>query len=992
MFRRFALTALVSVLALNQVAMAQTDPDQEVTAGPGDNIAKSVADELAKFHAPVIGMPAAAKTAAYEKRLQMEAGSPFSQIKWRNVGPEIQAGRVVDIDGPANQPNVVYIGYATGGLWRSEDYGKTFTSIFDGCSSCGIGNFALSKDGKTIWIGTGENNSQRTSYAGTGVFKSVDEGKTWQFEGLPESQHIGKILIDPRNENTVYVAVVGHLYSQNPERGVYKTTDGGKTWSQVLKLDDHTGAIDLAMDPRNPDVIYASAWDRDRRAWDFIETGAGSGVYKTANAGKTWALVPDLPHGVAAGRIGLAWSKSDPNDVFCFADDHSEDADWLDEDERKPGGILTPRRFMLLDADTFPQVDHKALVSFWNDYGPDDLKLDDAIKEVQDKKLTMDQLRADLAKKSSSAFTPSTVLNELVVSDNDGKTWRRSLSGPMGGNSYYYFGNVFVDPKDPNDIFCTGTILLRTRDGGKTWRQAAREAHVDFHAVWFDPSNTKHILVGNDGGAYESYDDGTTWRHLNNMAVGQATAIAVDNKDPYNIFVGLQDNGTMKGPSNYRPGISPLDAWTDVGGGDGAMIAVDPRNDGDVYYTGSQFGAEEGYDSKTNQHWSVTPRGQGNRFNWVSPIVLSTFNPDIVYFGANKLYRSMDQGRHYTAISPDLTKNKPQGNVPYDTIKDISESPLKFGLIYCGCDDGNVAVTKDGGTTWTQIPTPQPDKWVSRIVASKYEEGTVYCAQSGYREDDWAAYLWKSTDYGKTWTSIVGDLPNETINVVREDPDHKNMLYVGTDMGVFVSSDGGAHWDALQGGLPHVPVHDLVIQAREHDLVIATHARSAWVLPLAKIYDLTPDLRATDLKIFPVDNMRWDANWPYGGGGRRGRFGGGFGGGVTAEPADPILKVDIYAKAAGKGFIRIKDKSGKVVKEQPIDAATGYNFLEVHLKTAEGGAWPTGPRKITKPDDVLADPYASIRPQYLAPGDYTLEVTVGSKTATQAWKLTAAGD
>lgn len=983
------MAAGAAALCFGQGFSQGVDPDQEIRRAIGDDVKKTVADEIAKFHVPkVTGKPASVRMAAYDMRLKMESDSPFGQIKWRNVGPEIQSGRVVCIDAPVGQPNVLYVGFATGGLWKSEDYGNTFASMFDGYSSCGIGNFALSKDGNTIWVGTGENNSQRTSYAGTGVFKSTDAGKTWQYMGLPESQHIGRILIDPRNENTVYVGVLGHLYSQNPERGVYKTGDGGKTWNQVLKLDDQTGIIDMAMDPRNSNTLYAVAWDRDRRAWDFRESGPGSGVYRSTDAGASWKLIQDLPHGEAGGRIGITISKSNPDRIFVYADNHGENSEWIDEDERVPSGTLTVRRFLNLSEEAFAGADKKALESFWGRYAPDSLKLDDVIAKVKAKSMTMAQIRDALAKNSPTAFKPPTVQNELVRSDDGGKTWHRSESGPLGGNSYYYFGNVFVNPKDPNDVFGTGTVLVRTRDGGKTWRLAARQAHVDFHAVWFDPADVKHIIVGSDGGTYESRDDGEHWRHLNNMPTGQATTVAVDNKTPYNIFVGLQDNGTMKGPSTYRPGISPLDSWTDVGGGDGAMIAVDPRNDGDIFYTGSQFGAEGGFDSKTRDRWSVTPRGQGNRYNWVSPIVISTFHADIVYFGANKLYRSFDQGRHYEAISPDLTKNKPQGNVPFSTIKDLSESPLKFGVIYVGCDDGNVQMTRDGGVTWTPIPTPQPDKWVSRIVASKYDAATVYCSQSGYREDDWSAYLWKSTDYGRTWTSIVGDLPAETINVVREDPDHKNMLYVGTDLGVFVCFDGGTHWEALQGGLPHIPVHDLVVQSREHDLVIGTHARSAWVLSLDKVYDLTPELRKTDLKLFSVSNMSRDPNWGYGGGGGRRGGGDGFGGGVTSEPANPAVKVDIYARAAGKGFIRIKDKSGKIVKEKAIDASTGYNFFTIELRTAEGGPRPAGKRSVTKPEDALKDPFEATRPKYLDAGDYTIEVTVGDKTASQAWKLT----
>jgi photosystem II stability/assembly factor-like uncharacterized protein len=980
---RFFRAASFALAALNFAATyaQDVDPDREVGKAP-DDIRKARAEEIAKFHPKVKGMDAAVRLAGYEKRLKMEADSPFSQIKWRNVGPENQSGRVIDIESPVGSPKTLYLAFATGGLWKTTDGGNIFTPIFDGYSSCGIGDTAITKDGNTIWVGTGENNSQRTSYAGTGIFKSTDAGKTWQYMGLPESHHIGRVLIDPRNESTVYVGVLGHLYSQNSERGVYKTTDGGKTWSQILKTDDQTGIIDMAMDPRNPDVMYAAAWDRDRRAWNFRESGPGSGVYRTADGGKTWKMVAELPHGDAGGRIGVGFSKSNPDRVYVYIDNHAQNDAWLEEDERVPSGTLTPRRFLLLTEDLFVNLDKKVLEAFFKQYAPDDFKLDDALQKVKDKKMTMEQVRDRIAKKSKTIFVPPPVQTELIRSDDGGKTWRRSESGPLGGNSYYYFGNVIVNPKDPDDIFATGTQLTRSRDGGKTWRIAARPAHVDFHAVWFDPSDVKHIMVGCDGGAYETFDDGEHWRHLNNMPVGQATTVAVDNKTPYNIFVGLQDNGTMKGPSNYRPGISDPSSWIDVGGGDGATIAVDPRGDGDIIYTGSQFGSQGAENQKTKERWSVTPRGRDNRFNWVTPIILSSFHPDIVYFGGQKLFRSFDQGRNYTAISPDLTKNKPQGNVPFSTIKDISESPLQFGLIYVGCDDGNVAMTPDNGVSWKQIPTPQPDKWVSRVVASKYDESTVYCSQSGYREDDFAAYLWKSTDYGKTWTSITGDLPPETINVVREDPDRKDILYVGTDSGVFTSFDGGKHWDALQGGLPHIPVHDLVVQAREHDLVIGTHARSAFVLPLKYVYDLTPELRATDLKLFAVDNMRRDRNWGYGGGGR-------FGGGIFNEPANPVVKLVFYTKQAGKGTLRIKDKAGKVVREKAVDATTGYNFFDLELKLADAGPKPTTKRTVTKPEDVLQDPLEAARAKYLEIGDYTLEVSVNGKTVTQAWKLTA---
>ncbi len=971
-----ALAAALATVCFGQ-AFSQIDPDAPVPT-PGQDIKKQRADEIAKFHPRVIGMPAEQRMRGYEKRLQMEKDSPFSQIKWRSVGPEVQSGRVIHVE---KGKDALYIAFATGGLWRSEDNANTWTPTFDGQSAFGIGDFAIAKDGKTIWLGTGEANSQRTSYSGTGVFKSPDGGKTWQYMGLPESHHIGRILLDPQDPNTVYVGVLGHLYSQNPERGVYKTTDGGRTWQQALKLNDQTGIIDMAMDPRDHNVIYAAAWDRDRRAWNFRESGPGSGVYKSVDAGKTWKMVTALPHAEDAGRIGLAISQSNPNRVYVYIDNHGADPDWADVDEAVPSGTLTPRRFLLLTEDLFLALDKKLLEGFWRQYAPNDLKLDDTIQQVKDKKMTMGQVREAIAKRGK-IFDPGKVQSHMLRSDDGGKTWKQTPSGPLGGNSYYYFGNVIVNPKDPNDIFATGTLLTRSRDGGKTWRMAAREAHVDFHAVWFDPANVKHIIVGCDGGAYESYDDGSHWRHLNNMAVGQATTVNVDNKNPYNVFVGLQDNGTLKGPNTYRPGISDVNQWNDVGGGDGAAIAVDPRDGGDTIYVGYQFGEQNGFNQKTNEQWTITPRAKRgdppNRYNWVSPVAVSLYHPDIIYFGAQKLYRSFDRGHAWDAISPDLTKDKPNGNVPFSTLKDISESPLKFGVIYAASDDGSVNVTRDGGVVWEKIPTATPDKWVSRIVASKWDIATVYVSQSGYREDDFAPYLYKSTDFGHSWTSIIGDLPPETINVVREDPDRKDILYVGTDMGVFVTFDGGSHWEALQGGLPHTPVHDLVVQARDHDLVIGTHARSAWVLPLKLVYDLNADVRGVALTLFNVADMRRDRTWGY-----PSRFG------QFNEPTIQTLRGSFYSVAAGKATLRIKDKAGKVVIEKSFDAAKGYNFFEVPLKLGEGGPKPTGKRTVTKPGDALLDPFESTRAKYPEAGDYTIELKVGGKTVTQAWKLTA---
>ena len=977
MWTRFVF-CLAGVL-LSGAVFSQVDPDAEQS--PGD-----VQKERAKFHAPVVGTSADARKKSYADRLAAEAGSPFGGILWRNVGPERQGGRVVDIQAPADKPGSLYVAYATGGLYRTEDDGATWTSLFDNQASFGIGAIALSKDGKTIWVGSGEANSQRTSYAGDGVYKSTDAGKTWQNMGLPESQHIGKILIDPRNPDVVWVAALGHLYSENPERGVYKSVDGGKTWRLVLSIDQNTGCIDMVLDPRRPDTVIASMWDRDRRAWDFLESGKGSAAYETFDGGRTWQKAVGLPVAEDAGRIGLAVCQSKPEVVYALADNKGEDPDWADEDEHIPSGSLTPRRFLLLDENLFLQLDPKVASAFFQRYHAGDLKPEDVQGQVKDKKLTFAALVEMVKKANPRAFDKGNAGAEVYRSDDFGRHWARVASGKLGDFGGYYWGKIWVNPKDPDDIYAMGVLLAHSTDGGKSWSLAASRAHVDFHAVWNDARQDGKCWFGCDGGLYLSYDGGNTVRPMNNLPVGQATTLAVDSHSPYRISIGLQDNGTMRGSSNYRPGQSDPNQWEDLFGGDGSAVAVDPRDSVDIVYVAAQFGESMARSFKpTIDTWSTRPRpvtGEpAQRFNWVSPFVVSPSSWDIVYAGSQRLYRSFDQGHHWTPISPDLTKNAANGNVPYSTIKDVSESPLRFGLIYVGCDDGAVKMTPDGGFQWIDIATPQPSKWVSRVVASKWNESTVYCAQSGYREDDFAAYLWKSTDYGKTWKSIVGDLPAETINVVREDPTRKDLLYVGTDMGVFVSFDDGSHWEPLQGGIPHTPVHDLAIQDREKDLVAATHSRSVWILPLKWVYQLTPDIRKTDLTLFDVDSVTRSANWGY----------------ESLEPWDRpnltnrVARVNFYAKDPGSVKVEMDGKDGKAVVTKTISAVRGFNFVELSLQTkppAPGAAKVQG-RKIATASDALLDPREAERAQYVPVGDYVIVITEGGKSVKKPFKLTS---
>lgn len=941
-------------------------------------------DEEARFHQNRVKQWTSGKDrlAAWDLRKQRMADSPFGNLRWRNIGPTQQGGRVIQIRAPRNHPDQVIVAFATGGLWRTSDDGITWTPLFDYESAYAIGDFDVTADGKTLWVGTGENNSQRTSYSGTGVFRSDDSGKTWRHMGLEDTHRIGRILIHPRNPNTVYVGAIGALYSPNPERGVYKTTDGGKSWSHVLKLDAITGVIDMVMDPTNPEVIYASAWDRERRSWNIKEGGKGTAIYKTSNGGKTWSkLAGGLPDNGELGRIGLAISPSRPQTVYAFVDNQGPDAQDFAHDERIPSGQLTLKRFRQLDEAQIAALEPKVLAPFWTRYFPTEYKQEDALKALAEGRATRKDLEDQMRKRNPGVFDTPVSLDELYRSDDGGKTWRRTHRSRIGGFGGYYWGKIFINPANADDVLLAGVPLLRSRDGGKSFVEIADWNHVDHHAIHFDPRTKGKIWNGNDGGVYLSGDDGASWRHLNNLPVGQFTTIAVDMKTPYNVYGGLQDNGTMKGPSTFRIDRPTSRTWEAIGGGDGSAIAVDPRDGGDIVYIASQFGAHQAFNQKTGQRWNARAPG-GRRYNWVSPLIISPHHPDIVYLASEKVHRSFEQGRKYTDLSGDLSKNLPNGNVPFSTAKDLSESPLRFGLLYVGYDDGTVKMTPDGGQEWISIPTPAPDKWVSRIVASQHDVATVYCAQSGYREDDFRAYLWKSTDYGKTWKSIVGDLPNETINVIREDPENPNILYLGTDLGVWVTFDQGETWETLHGGLPTAPVHDLVVHPGEKELVIGTHSRSVWILPLRQVTSTTDELRSKPLTIFPIEAVRLPANPAY----RR----------IPAyelRDPDPVtFPVSFFAGKSGPATVRLLDAQGNVVASVQVDALRGYNTVTMSLVREAGkpGSLPPAKPGAKSVEEILKDPYEAERARYLAPGDYKVEVAAAGTSAKADVKISGA--
>ena len=792
-----------------------------------------------------------------DKRQLLEQKSALKDIKFRNVGPSIMSGRVVDIDVNPNDPTEFYVAYATGGLWHSTNNGQSLISIFDKENVIGIGDIAVNWSTRTIWVGTGEANSSRSSYAGIGVYKSTDDGKNWQYLGLPESQHIGKIVLHPTNNDIAWVAVLGHLYSANKDRGVYKTNDGGKTWKQTLYVDDNTGAIDMDINPKNPDELYASMWYRTRRAWNFEEGGKTSGIYKSIDGGNTWKnATPEgagFPTGDGIGRIGVAVYAANPNIVYATLDNQNHRPDTA---KKNKDTVYVMKDFKDISREDFLKLDTAKLDSFLIDNNfPTKYSAKTVRALVDENKIRSTSIYDYLLDANAALFETPIIGCEIYRSDDAGATWIKvNTAGLNLYNTYgYYFGKITVSNSNDKKVVISGFSLMLSEDGGKTFKATDKSAtHADWHGCWMDPNRDGHWIAGNDGGANITYDDGKHWYKVNTPSVGQFYNIAVDDAKPYNIYGGLQDNGTWFGPSTARD----LDQWNyespypwkNIGGGDGMQVQIDTR-DNKTVYDGSQFGfyARKNTESPRGG-FSIYPRPDIEepkfRFNWQTPIWLSRHNQDILYYGTNRFNRSMQKGDKMEALSADLTSGKHDGDIPFGTLTTIVESPMKFGLIYVGTDDGFIHVSKDGGYTWTNIsknlPKSMQGLYVSRVMPSAFNEGRIYATVNGYRSDNFAAILFASEDYGNSWQQLGTDLPAEPLNVVKEDPKNENIIYVGSDNGLYASFDMGKSFMTFGKNIPRVPVHDIAIQQRENDIVVGTHGRSIYITKLdavQKVYD-----------------------------------------------------------------------------------------------------------------------------------------------------------
>jgi photosystem II stability/assembly factor-like uncharacterized protein len=883
----------------------------------------------------------------------LKAADIMKAVNYRPIGPTQQSGRFVDFAVPLQKPNTFYAAAASGGLWKTENNGQSFEALFENEKVFSIGDIAVApSDPELLWLGSGEANNSRSTYWGDGVYKSVDAGKTWRNMGLKDTHHIGRIVIHPKNPDVLYVAALGHLYSENPERGLFKTTDGGTTWAKVLDVavdGRAVGVVDVVMDPADPETLYAASYDRFRKPWTFGLGGPGSGIHKTADGGRTWTkLANGLPGGIL-GRIGLTISPRNPKTLYAMV-----------ENANKPG-----------------------------------MSAEDRWKEI-------------LEGKSSQGM----VDGEIYRTDDAGATWRKVSpeKRSIGGAPGYYYGQIIIDPSNDENVYILSVGVLASRDGGKTWASPFNFGG-DNHALWIDPKDSGHMLLGYDHGLGVTWDAGKNWYHPDFLSLAQFYAIDFDMSYPYRVAGGLQDNGSLMGPSTKTgagggfaggrgaaaagiPSGPPirLEDWFGMGGGDG-MYNVFDRATNRYLYNESQFGPLSRVDLVTGEAKSIAYGRQKpeTRWNWCAPILVSVHNSDTVYHCGNIVVMSTNRGESWTEISPDLSNNDKSkmmadgkggdGNIQYGTITTFDESPLVPGLLWAGTDDGNVWVTRDNGKAWVKLNgmiAGNPGYWVSRVAASPSDPATAYVSYTGFRNDDFRPFVYKTTDFGATWTSLSAGLAEGPVNVVREDVKNPNLLFAGTDFGVHVSIDGGKAWMKLKNDLPTQPVHDLKIHPRESDIIVATHGRGAYIADIKPLQELTPEILAKDLHLFAVESkVRWAGTE------RRESSSSNFSG--ESEP--PGMLIHYSLKAKPKGEVKVQVYAGSMLLNElsgPAEAGINTVFWNMtgrrERTPEEKKAAQEGTRRLREMGygGMGGDPnFASFPVQ---PGEYRFVLTVDGKT------------
>jgi photosystem II stability/assembly factor-like uncharacterized protein len=769
---------------------------------------------------------------------------------WRSIGPIGQGGRVDDLAVHPTDPTTFFVGFATGGLWKTTNNGTTFRPVFDTYETHSVGDIAIApSDPEVVYVGTGEANNRQSSSIGAGMYKSTDGGETFEYVGLRETQSIARVRVHPSNPDVVWVAAAGHLFGPNPERGIFKSSDGGATWIHVLEVDEDTGATDLVLDPSDPNTLFAATYQRRRTACCFVGGGPGSGLWRSDDGGETWAGIEGngLPRG-SLGRIALAVTPADPDVVYAQIEVAADEEEPLSDEEQAEWERLD-------DADSLPPDPEYA--GIWR-------------------------------------------------STDKGRTWefRSNENGrPM------YFSQIRVSPEDADLVYVVDQRVHKSRDGGRTFETLEGYGHVDQHALWIDPADHDHILIGNDGSVDVTWDQGETWEALRRWELGQPYHASVDMRRPYYVCTGLQDNGSWCGPSAVRSGEILSEDWYRVGGGDGFYTAVDPT-DYNVVFSESQNGNIRRVNMSTGVQQSIRPRaptdenaestirpvppvGTEIRWNWNTPFMISHHNPRTILAGGNRLFISRDRGDTWT-MTEDLTKDidrdridvmgfrndlprcrqnqrgeecilsRNDGVSMWSTLTTVAESPLVPGLYWVGSDDGNIQVSQDGGATWTEVSRNLPggttQYYVSRVEASWQDAATAYVSIDGHKSDDARPYVYVTRDYGETWTSIASNLPEYgNVNTIRQDPKAKTVLYVGTEFGFFISGDEGENWVRFMPNLPVVRIDDVLVHPRDGDLVLATHGRSVYVMDdITPFHVLTEEMLADPVHLFtPRDAVRW---------------------------------------------------------------------------------------------------------------------------------------
>lgn len=959
---------------------------------------------------PLHGQPAA------EKPATGPLGDEWRRaLTWRSIGPANMGGRITALAVCAAEPSTYYVGTATGGLLKTVNNGITFEHQFDRQKVVSIGDVCVAPSNQDIvWVGTGENNPRNSVSYGDGVYKSSDGGKSWQHMGLKETFQIGRILIHPNNPDIVYVGALGRLYGPNPERGLYKTVDGGKTWDKILFVDDKTGVIDMRMHPQNPDVLLVAMWERRRDSFDGndpeVKWGRGSGLFKTTDGGKTFRrLTAGLPAS-PLGRIGLDWYSKDPSIVYMVLD--------CDKIGMVPKDVQVSAAFLGVSGETAKDGGAR-LRSVVKDSPAEKagLQVDDVVKEWGGKEIQTYQdltegirshkegtritatvqramktltLRVTLGKRAEaeegrplSAYLGGQRENVQKKQGKDGYQYGGVYKSTDGGESWQrinslnprpmYFSQIRVDPQDAHYVYVLGIALHRSTDGGQTFKNDGGETvHADHHALWIDPHNGRHMVLGTDGGVYVTYDRMNRWDHLNFLALGQFYHVAIDPRPHYKVYGGLQDNGTWGGPAFTKNSDGPRNAdWVRVGGGDGFRCQVDV-NDPDVVYYTSQWGRMARRDFRTGEVEAIRPpkkKGISYRFNWNTPFLLSSHNSRIFYAAGNYVFKSLDRGDDLSLLSPEITRTD-KGSASA-----LAESPRDPHVLYVGTDDGNLWLTRDGGRQWDNITKnvglPGPF-WVASIEASRYADGRAYVVFDAHRSDDMEPYVYVTEDFGKTWQELRGNLPWGSTRVLREDIQNKDLLYLGTEFGLWCSLDRGRSWTSMNTNLPTVPVLEVAQHPTSGELIAATHGRSLWVLPVTPLRQMAGTAFPTEARLYKTTPViRWISE-PTRGGTLR-EFSG------QNHPRAARIFYSLPQKA-DKLALKIVDVDGELVHTLKTINTPGLHYTDWNLT-----------RRVPSQEEAANKKRAREQPQYrpVAAGTYRAVLTVDGREFHESVRVLA---